>query len=92
MKANTWQLQQAKNHFSEVVAQACASGVQTITKHGKPVAVIVALGDFETLKSRKAKKRKSLLEVLRRCPAPEIFEHIEKSRREPDFGRTIGYR
>ena len=87
MKANTWQLQQAKNHFSEVVAQACASGVQTITKHGKPVAVIVAMGDFETLKSLEAKKRRSLLEVLPPLPGSRNLRTHRKSRREADFGR-----
>ena len=89
MKTNTWQIQEAKNHFSEVVSQASSQGVQTITKHGKPVAVVVAIEEFQSLKSRTAKKKKSLVEVLQSCPAPEVFEHVARSRKRRDYGRTV---
>ena len=89
MKTNSWQIQEAKNNFSEVVAQACSAGAQTITKHGKPVAVVVAIGEFRSLKQKPAKKKPNLLDVLRRCPAPEIFAHLANSRKQPDYGRTI---
>ena len=89
MKNNSWQIQEAKNNFSEVVAQACSAGAQTITKHGKPVAVVVAIGEFRSLKPKPAKKKPKLLDVLRRCPAPEIFAHLANSRKQPDYGRTI---
>ena len=89
MKTNTWQIRQAKNNFSEVVAQACSEGAQTITKHGKPVAVVVGIGEFQSLKRSPPKKRRSLLDVLRSCPAPEVFTHVAKSRKHPDYGRTI---
>ena len=36
-----WQLQEAKNRFSEVINAAEHEGPQTITRHGKPVAVVV---------------------------------------------------
>ena len=88
MNTNTWQLQEAKNHFSEVVAQACSQGAQTITKHGKPVAVVVAIEEFQSLEPARQKKT-PLLEVLRRCPDPAVFEQIEKSRQNSDFGRTM---
>ena len=87
MNTNTWQLQEAKNHFSEVVAKACSQGAQTITKHGKPVVVVVAIEDFQSGKPDRPKK--TLLEILRRCPDPAVFEQIEKSRQTSDFGRTI---
>ena len=89
MKTNSWQIQEAKNHFSEVVSQASSMGVQTITKHGKPVAVVVAIDEFQSLKRGPAKEKKSLLDVLRSCPAPEVFEHMSKSRKRRDYGRTI---
>jgi prevent-host-death family protein len=72
-----------------VVAQACSSGAQTITKHGKPVAVVLAISEFQNMKRGPAKKKKSLLEVLQRCPAPEIFKHVANSRKHRDYGRTI---
>ena len=89
MKTNSWQIQEAKNHLSEVVAQASSQGVQTITKHGKPVAVVLGIGEFQNLKRRPTKKKPSLLDVLRRCPAPEVFKHVADSRKPPDYGRTI---
>ncbi len=89
MKTNTWQIQEAKNHFSEVVAQASLQGAQTITKHGKPVAVVLAISEFQNMKRSPAKKKPTLLEVLRRCPAPEIFQHVASSRKHRDYGRTI---
>ena len=42
-----WQLQDAKNKFSEVVELAVTSGPQTVTRHGRPVAVIVSAADFK---------------------------------------------
>ena len=89
MNTNIWQIQEAKNNLSVVVARACTDGVQTITKHGKPVAVVVAIDEFQNLKRRSVKKKRPLLEVLRRCPAPEIFTQLEQQRNNPDFGRTI---
>jgi prevent-host-death family protein len=44
-----WQLQDAKNRFSEVVKRARDDGPQTVTVHGKPAAVIVSASDWERL-------------------------------------------
>jgi prevent-host-death family protein len=43
-----WQLQEAKNRFSEVVSAAQTKGPQTITKHGQPVAMVVPMGTHDT--------------------------------------------
>lgn len=40
-----WQVQEAKNRFSEVIERAQREGPQTITRHGKPVAKIVSLDE-----------------------------------------------
>ncbi len=40
-----WQVQQAKNHFSELIERAVNEGPQTVTRHGKPVVRVVAVGD-----------------------------------------------
>ena len=39
-----WPLQDAKNQFSEVVRRAQKEGPQTVTRHGRPVAVVEARG------------------------------------------------
>ena len=38
-----WQVQEAKNHFSEVIDRALTEGPQTVTRHGKPVVRVVAV-------------------------------------------------
>jgi prevent-host-death family protein len=40
---HTWQIQEAKNRFSELVNLSLSEGPQTITRHGKPVAQIVPI-------------------------------------------------
>lgn len=39
-----WQIQQAKNRFSELIDRARHEGPQVVTRHGKPVAEVVAIG------------------------------------------------
>jgi antitoxin Phd len=58
-----WPLQEAKNQFSRVVDQALTQGIQTITRHGKAVVVILAAEEY-----RQLKPRRKTVEVLRGCP------------------------
>jgi prevent-host-death family protein len=44
-----WQLQDAKNRFSEVVKRARDEGPQTVTVHGQRAAVIVSAQQFDAL-------------------------------------------
>jgi hypothetical protein len=37
----TWPLQDAKNRLSELLETVLKNGAQTITRHGKPIAVVV---------------------------------------------------
>ncbi len=64
MISKSWQLQEAKNHFSEVVDRAIKEGVQTVTKHGKPAVLIISVEDYR----KSVTPRKSLVELLRECP------------------------
>jgi prevent-host-death family protein len=57
----TWQLQDAKNRFSEVVDDALHKGPQLVTRRGEPVVMVVAL---ETWRRATAPKQ-SLFEFLR---------------------------
>lgn len=78
-----WQLQEAKNRFSEVVDEALAHGPQTVTRHGREVVVIMSIEEYQRLKHRP----KSLLEVLRQIPE-EYRVELDISR-TPDYGRDI---
>lgn len=40
-----WQVQEAKNRFSEMIDRALNEGPQTVTRHGKPVVRVVAVSD-----------------------------------------------
>jgi antitoxin Phd len=42
-----WPIQDAKNQLSHVVELARTKGPQTITKHGKPVVVMVSVEQFK---------------------------------------------
>ena len=63
-----WPLQKAKNEFSRVVNLALSQGPQTVTRHGKPVVVVSAIGDARD-RTRNSKASKALLALLRSCPA-----------------------
>jgi antitoxin Phd len=40
---DVWQVQEAKNHFSEVIERALRDGPQVVTRHGRPVVQVVAV-------------------------------------------------
>jgi antitoxin Phd len=44
-----WQLQEAKNRFSEVVEEAIRSGPQVITKRGVETAVVLSYADYRKM-------------------------------------------
>jgi prevent-host-death family protein len=59
-----WQLQEAKNKFSEVIDLAISAGPQEITRHGKQTAVILSFEEYKRLQ----KKTTSLGEFFQRSP------------------------
>jgi len=46
-----WQLQEAKQRFSELVRTAHDNGPQVVTRHGEEVAVVVAIDDYRRMTS-----------------------------------------
>lgn len=59
-----WQLQEAKNRFSEVVEEALHAGPQTVTRRGEPVVVVVAIDTWRKLSGQGP----SLKDFLRGAP------------------------
>lgn len=57
-----WQIQEAKQKFSEVVDRAVADGPQTITRHGVEVAVVVAVDEYRRLTGDEPDLRDFLLD------------------------------
>lgn len=60
----TWALQDAKNHFSEVVDRAMEDGPQTVTRHGREAVVVVAANEYRKM----TQPAGSLVEFMRRSP------------------------
>jgi prevent-host-death family protein len=71
-----WQLQEAKQRFSELLRQARAHGPQVVTKHGEEVAVVVSIEDYRRL----TEELPSFKEFLLAAPDLEALE-IERPRR-----------
>jgi len=59
-----WQIQDAKNKLSEVVARALKQGPQLITKHGERTVVVVSYAEFKKL----SKSQGKLSEFFRASP------------------------
>ena len=65
---STWQLQEAKSRLSELVKTATTQGAQTITRHGRPVAIVLSAEDYAQLQPRR-----KIVDLLRACPAPDLL-------------------
>ena len=65
---NVWQLQEAKNKFSNLVDKAHHDGPQVVTKHGKESVVIIAIEDYQKLN----KPKTDLVSFLKKSPLSGI--------------------
>jgi prevent-host-death family protein len=77
--AKSWQLQDAKNRFSEVVKEAVERGPQIITRNGVETVVILSLEDFRKLRRRES----SLADFLMESPLKGAGLHLERVRDLP---------
>ncbi len=68
IKSKKWQLQEAKNRFSEVVRKASEDGPQTVTKHGKDSVVVLSAEDYRKLEQPKT----SLVEFFQKSPLSKV--------------------
>lgn len=73
----TWQLQEAKSKFSQVINMAVSESPQLITRSGKPIAYIISAEEYE--KNHKP----SIIELLLSRPHKEIELEIERSKDLP---------
>lgn len=73
MHTHTWQLQDAKSRFSELVDRALAEGPQLVTRRGAEAVVVIAAPEFRRMYSGL-----SLREVLRNAPRGEPLD-LERS-------------
>ena len=82
--AKTWQLQEAKNRFSELVECARTEGPQLVTRHGKAAVVILSAEAYQEMKARQGEKpKKSLVQFLRESPLAELELDLERDKSLP---------
>jgi antitoxin Phd len=67
---HTWQLQEAKSRFSEVVDLTLKEGPQLITRRGQEAVVIMAAQEFRRLTGAAPSLRATLLNAPRGEPLP----------------------
>jgi len=84
-----WQIQDAKQRFSEMIRAVTSDGPQVITRHGEDVAVVVDIGEYRRL----IRPAVDLAGILLGGPKFDegtvgVFAEIE-AERKADFGRTV---
>ena len=62
--SDTWTVAEAKAKFSEMIDRAETKGPQTVTRHGRTAAVVVAAQEWE----RKTRRTGNLAEFLAASP------------------------
>ena len=75
----TWSLAEAKSRLSEVIRQAERKGPQTVTRHGRTAAVVVAAEDWK----RRQKRKVNLAEFFARSPLRGSGIKIERIKDRP---------
>jgi prevent-host-death family protein len=79
----SWQLQEAKQKFSELVRRALEDGPQVVTRHGEEVVVVVPAEEFRRMSEQKPDFKEYLMS------APEGLELIIPERPPNDFPREV---
>lgn len=81
---NDWQMQEAKARLSDLVKQAGSEGPQTITLHGRAVAVVMSAEEYDRLTAAS----ESLFDFMQRSPLREL-EALEFPR-DRSLSRDVG--
>jgi prevent-host-death family protein len=74
----TWQLQDAKQRFSELVRTTLEDGPQVVTRHGEEVVVLVSADAWHALQQ----PRRDFKELLTSGPDFDALD-LERERRLP---------
>ncbi len=85
LMVDQWQLQEAKNKFSQVVKQAQQGKAQYVTVHGKPAVVILSVEEYQKLNQVQTSLSETLLISLL-----EEGEELDISR-DKDTGREVSF-
>jgi prevent-host-death family protein len=86
-----WQVQDAKQRFSEMIRAVASEGPQIITRHGEAVAVVVGIEEYRRL----TRPGSDLAGILLGGPkvddsGADVFAAVE-AERKADFGRAVAF-
>jgi antitoxin Phd len=78
-----WQLQEAKNKFSEVVEEALSKGPQVVTKRGVEAVIILSYAEYRKLLASHTK----LSDFFRQSPLKDTDIDLSRDRSDvrPDI-------
>ncbi len=79
MDENHWQLQDAKNKFSNLVKKAQYKGPQVVTKHGKDTVVVLSIDEYKQL----IKPKKNLVKFFQSSPLANIELNLDRNKDIP---------
>jgi prevent-host-death family protein len=68
LSGTSWPLHQAKNRLSAVIAAAQAGEAQLVTRHGRPVAVVVSFEEYTRLEALSERSPPSFARQLLALP------------------------
>ena len=77
----SWQLQEAKQRFSELVRRAEKDGPQVVTRHGEEVVVVVPAEEWRRM-SERGEKKMDFKEFLMSAPDLSVLD-LERPREMP---------
>jgi len=77
--SRVWQLQEAKNKFSEVVEEALTHGPQLITKRGIEAVIVLSYAEYRTL----ILNRKKLSAFFRESPLVDAELDLTRDNSRP---------
>lgn len=86
MRSESWQLQDAKNQFSKVVAAALHGEPQHVTRRGREAVVIISADEYLCLEKLKTAAMPSFVDHLLALPKDDVkFERLPFNSREVEF-------
>jgi prevent-host-death family protein len=74
-----WPVTEAKARLSEVLERAAAEGPQTITRNGRPRAIVVSVDEWK----RKSRRRGNLAEFFAASPLRGTRLRVKRSKDRP---------
>jgi len=79
MIENQWQLQEAKNRFSNLVDKAQNQGPQIVTKYGREAVVVLSIEEYKKL----IKPPKSFVEFFQNSPLADTELNLTRTKELP---------